>query len=278
MKNIKIFNLLIAALFFFTSCEEVVQIELPSGKPKIIIDANFEVYFDEFPVTANTVVKLRSSTDYFEDEIPVISNAIVTLRNTNNNTIIPFFDANLDGNYTPTINFIPQDNIEYELTVVYDNETYKGTATKIKSPTFTNVVQGDRTLFSGEETEVKVTFKDDGNEENFYLFNFSNNIYNTLEDRFFNGSEYNFSAFYQEDEIELPSTVTIKMSGISKDFYTYFRVLSSQSGQSGGGPFQTIPASLLGNMVNSTNFKNFPLGYFHISETDVIEVDLVANK
>ena len=64
------------------------------------------------------------------------------------------------------------------------------------------------------------------------------------------------------------------MSGISKEYLTYFRVLISQSGQNSGGPFQTIPSSLLGNIVNTTNIENFPLGYFHISETDTYNLSL----
>lgn len=271
MKKLAIF--LFCSIFLF-SCEEVVDIDVPSGEPKLIIDAIFEVYFDAVPVTTNTIVKLRLSADYFDDEIPIVTNAIVTLENLSNNTIISFNDNDLDGNYIPVNTFIPEDNVVYELTIIYNGETFKGKATKIKSPTFISVEQGDRTLFSGEETEVIVEFADDATKEDFYLFDFSNNIYNTLEDRFFNGSIYNFSAFYQEDEIELPTDVLVKMSGISKDYYTYFRVLSSQSGQSGGGPFQTIPSSLLGNIVNTTNTKNFPLGYFHISETDTYNLSL----
>ena len=114
-----------------------------------------------------------------------------------------------------------------------------------KLPLFINVEQGTKTLFSGNETEVIVEFSDDALEDNFYLFDFSNNLYLSIEDRFFNGSDYNFSFFYQEEEVEIPSDVLIKMAGVSQDYYTYFRVLTNQSGQSGGGPFQTTPSSLL---------------------------------
>ena len=68
------------------------------------------------------------------------------------------------------------------------------------------------------------------------------------------------------------------MSGISKDYFSYFRVLVNQSGQNSGGPFESVPSSLLGNMVNRTNEDNFPLGYFHISETDTFTVDLVQKN
>jgi hypothetical protein len=272
MKNIKILPILL--LLLFASCEKVVEIDVPSIAPKLIIDASFEVLFDALPITSNTVVKLRLSADYFEEDIPKVSDAVVFLTNRTDNAIIPFIDINLNGNFSPIDSFIPQDNTEYELTVMYNNETYKGRAKKIKAPTFISVTQGNTTLFSGKETEVKISFQDDISNENFYLFDFTNTSFLALEDRFFNGTAYNFSFFYQEDEISLPANVTLKMSGITKQYFTYFRVLLSQSGQSGGGPFETVPSSLLGNMINTSNENNFPLGYFHISETDSYNIQL----
>ena len=275
MKN-KILFLIVLMSFF--SCEEVVQIDVPSGEPKLIVDAIFEVYFNETPVTAKTNIKLNLSADYFEDEIPVVTNATVFVTNLSNNSVINYSDENQDGNYISDIDFIPEDDVKYELTIIYNGETYKATNKKIKTPKITDAFQGDKTLFSGEETEIKIFFTDDGTQENFYLFNFDYDLYAPIEDRFFNGSNYGFSFFFQEDEIDLPTDVTIKLSGVTKDFHTYFRVLINQSGQNSGGPFQTTPSSLIGNIVNKTNFKNFPLGYFHISETDKLKVSLVDNN
>ena len=276
MKKIYIYTILTVLLF--SNCEKVVDIDVPSIKPKLIIDASFEVLFNESPVKANVAVKLKLSTDYFDETIPTVSDAIVFLTNTADSSVINFSDVNLNGNFTPIINFIPKDAIEYELTVVYKNEIYKGTATKVKSTQIDSAIQGDETLFSGKEIEVKVAFKDNVDNENYYLFNFTNNLFLPLEDRFFNGTNYNFSFFYQEEEIEVPTNVTVTMSGITKDYFTYFRILQNQSGTSGGGPFQSVPSSLLGNIINTTNEANFPLGYFHISETDTINLDLVEKN
>ena len=260
--------------FFLSSCEKVVDVDVPSIEPKLIIDASFEVFFDENPVTTNTVVKLRLSADYFEPSLPIVTNATVFLTNLSNSTVINFQDANADGNYEPTTTFLPEENVTYELTVIYENETYKGTATRVKSTPFTSVTQGDETLFSGNETELKIAFTDDANAENYYLFDLTNNIFLAIEDRFFNGADYNFSYFYDEEELKVPTAVKIKMSGITKEYYTYFRVLIDQSGQNAGGPFETVPSSLLGNMINTTNEANFPLGYFHISGTDTFTIFL----
>jgi hypothetical protein len=271
----KIYILIPLLILLFSNCEKVVDIDLPTIEPKLVIDASFEVLFDAAPVTANTVVKLRLSADYFEENIPTVANAVVFLTNLSDASIINFVDVNLDGTFMPLTNFVPQDSIEYELTVIYQNETYKGKATKVKSTPFTNAIQGDDTLFSGKEIEVKVAFNDNDTSDNYYLFDFTNNLFLPIEDRFFNGNAYNFSFYYQEDEIIAPTAVTIRMSGISKKYFTYFRILLNQSGVNGGGPFASVPASLLGNMINTTNETNFPLGYFHISETDTFTIDLV---
>lgn len=270
----KSYLFLFAVVFFFLGCEKVVDIDVPSIEPKLIIDAAFEVYFDENPVTTKTVVKLRESADYFDTNIPPATNATVYLTDLSNNTRIDFTDTNADGDYEPTTAFFPADNVTYELTVIHKNETYKGTATKIKSTPFSSVTQGDETLFSGNETELKVAFKDAPNEENYYLFDFTNNLFLAIEDRFFDGADYNFSFFYDEEELRVPTAVKIKMSGITKEYFTYFRVLIDQSGQNAGGPFETVPSSLLGNMINTTNTQNFPLGYFHIAETDTFTIFL----
>ena len=276
MKNIKILPVLL--LLMFVNCEKVVEIDVASIPPKLIIDASFEVYFDETPVTAKTNVKLTLSADYFDTAIPAVLGAKVFVTNLNDINIINFLDTDEDGVYEPQSTFIPEDDIEYELTVIYDNETYKGKATKVKSAKFINVMQGDKTLFTGKETEVIIEFSDDINAENFYLVHYTDNRYDALEDRFFNGTEYNKSEFFDEDDLDLPETINISMSGVTKEYFTYFRILINQSGENSGGPFQSVPSSLLGNMINTTNDSNFPLGYFHISETDTFTVDLVQKN
>jgi len=276
MKNRYILPVLI--ILFFSNCEKVIDLEVPSIEPKLIIDASFEVMFDQTPIISNNSVKLRLSADYFEDTIPIVTNATVFLTNLSNNTVIPFSDVNTDGDYEPSGLFIPLDEVEYELTVIYNNETFKGKATKVKTSKLITVEQGEKTLFSGDEIELKISFQDNQAQENYYLFNIDIFNYLTIEDRYFDGSIYNFSYFYEDENIEFPKSIPIKLSGITKEYFTYFRVLIAQSGQNAGGPFQSAPSSLLGNMINTSNEANFPLGYFHISETDTLNLELVEKN
>ena len=66
MKKISIV-LSIISLFVLTNCEKVVDVDLPSSEPKLVIDAIFEVFFDETPVTANTIVCLLYTSDAADD-------------------------------------------------------------------------------------------------------------------------------------------------------------------------------------------------------------------
>ncbi|WP_439132218.1 DUF4249 family protein [Polaribacter sp.] len=270
----KTYILPILFVFLFSKCEKVIEVDVPSIEPKLIIDATFQVYFDENPVSAKTTVKLSESADYFAETIPTVTNATVFLTNLSDNSVIDFTDNDADGEYEPINSFIPADGIEYELTVIHNNETYKGKATKVKSTRIIEVNRGDGTLFSGNEVEINVKIQDELGIDNYYYFDFSNNNYSVLEDRFFDGQEYEVPNFYSEDDIILPTAVNIRMLGISKDYFTYLQILVDQSGQDGGGPFETVPTSLLGNVVNTTNTNNFPLGYFHISETDTFTIFL----
>ena len=62
--------------------------------------------------------------------------------------------------------------------------------------------------------------------------------------------------------------VTIKILGIDERYFNYSSILIEQSEQDGGNPFQTPPAVLRGNILNTTNPDNYPLGYFNLSEAN----------
>jgi hypothetical protein len=55
--------------------------------------------------------------------------------------------------------FIPKDNTAYELTVIYETKTYKGSRVKKSIPIYNKTFQGTgNAFFFGKETELKVSF------------------------------------------------------------------------------------------------------------------------
>ena len=42
------------------------------------------------------------------------------------------------------------------------------------------------------------------------------------------------------------------------------------AGSGSGNPFATPPATVRGNITNTTNNSDYPLGYFHLSEIDTV--------
>ena len=128
--------------------------------------------------------------------------------------------------------------------------------------------QGDGTLFSGNETEVEVSFNDRIDEDNFYLVDLDFDDYLVTEDEFYNGQTFKLSYFY-DDDIDAGRTISISILGVDEPFYNYMNQLIVQAGGD-QGPFQTPSATVRGNIINSTSTEdssNFALGYFAVCET-----------
>ncbi|GAA3517781.1 DUF4249 domain-containing protein [Aquimarina addita] len=261
----------------FINCEDVVEIDVPEGDPRLVIDASFQKYFDEDPITTEGGVKLSLSTPFYDEDIPPVSTATVFITNLQDNTVINFEESSEPGFYVPDTPFFeqPELNIDYELTVIYDNETYKATTQLFPTVPIDNIVQGDRTLFDGDETEIIISFTDDPLVDNFYLFDFDFNLYSAAEDRFISG-DGNFSYFY--DDMVAGQEITIKVLGIDKQYFEYSSQIIEQSGQDGGGPFEVPPTIARGNIINTTNSDNFAFGYFNLSEADRFSLTIVEKE
>ena len=60
--------------------------------------------------------------------------------------------------------------------------------------------------------------------------------------------------------------LNIILSCISSQYYNYMNVLLAIAGSNCGSPFQSPPATVRGNIINTSNETNFALGYFTLSE------------
>jgi hypothetical protein len=258
--------IIVLCTLFFIACEDVVNIELDTAPAKLVIDASLK--WEKGTTGNEQTIKLTTTTDFYATTIPVASGAVVFVRDENANQF-DFVETPGTGNYVCT-NFIPAINRNYTLTVIYNGQTYTASEKLIAVPSIDSVEQTENGGFTGDEVEVKFYFQDFPNEANFYLINFNASnallpIIDVIDDDFFQGNQM-FA--YLANDLETDDSIRLQLQGISERYYNYMNVLLGIAGTNGGSPFQTPPATVRGNIINQTNFDNFALGYFSVSETD----------
>ena len=260
--------LLFALTISLFSCEDVIEVEVQNTTPRLVIDAQFNIFTALEAPRLEGGVKLSMSANYFDEELPVVKDALVTITHLNSGLEYPLlFDESI-GMFVPDkIDFLTDFNSKYELSVLHQGQAYTGSTVFVPVPPILKAVQGTKTLFSGDETEIILSFQDFSEREDFYLYDFGQEIYRPIEDRFFQGEEFVFSHFYSSDEVKVGDIITIKAHGVEEQYYNYFNLILTLT-DSNGGPFQSLPASSRGNILNVTQPDNYPLGYFLISESD----------
>jgi len=262
----------------FTSCEDVIDVNLSEGKTRLVIEASLD--WEKGTSGNQQLIKLSTSSPYFQtNENNEVTGASVKVTNNNTGAEYIFTDEN-DGTYTIS-NFAPIIGHTYTLEVVHNGETYIGNETLMSVPSITNVTQSVEGGFDDELLQVNFNYNDPPEEENFYLTKFMEEgdlfpVLEDLSDEFVNGNE--IDDFWEkeddEDANEIPfesgDKVSISLYAISKRYYNYIRLLIEQY-DSGGNPFSSTAAQIKGNCVNTTNSENYPYGYFRV--TQVVKVD-----
>lgn len=264
MKNLKYILFAFIAISFL-SCEDVVDVDLNTVAPRLVIDAS--IVWQKGTVGNIQKIKLTTTTSYYETTSPPVSGATIYITDSNNNTF-NFIENSGTGEYICT-DFIPVLNASYVLNVLYDGQNYTASETLKPVPEIDIIEQNNNGGFSGDEIEIKTYITDNASTVDFYLWKYEPSFaviptYGITDDDFFNGNQ--FSDFYINEELESGNTLGISVYGISQTYYNYMNILLDISG--GGGPFSTPTATLRGNIVNQTDFNNYALGYFNVSEMD----------
>ncbi len=116
MRYLKISILI--CLGILTSCEEVIEVDVPTSAPRLVIEASLD--WEKGTSGADQTIKLSLSTPFYEIAISPVSGAsVIVVDQSNGNTY--FFNDQEDGRYTIS-NFEPFLGHTYTLEVIYDNE------------------------------------------------------------------------------------------------------------------------------------------------------------
>lgn len=265
VSNFKPLNLFkkIALLFLLLpllSCEEVVDVDLEESDPRLVIEASL---LWDFPQARNPLaVRLSTTAPYFEEEIPPATGAQVRVFDAEG-TQYEFRETE-PGLYLHE-GFVAEEGESFQLEVIYEDQVYQASESLVTTPQIDFIEQNDEGGFTGDEIELRAFYTDPAGKGDYYFFRFfhdelSIQIY---DDELIDGNQ-SFASFSNED-LEAGDEVFFELQSISRGFYDYLFILRSQAG-SGGGPFQTQPTIVRGNIVNTTNKENFAFGYFRLSQ------------
>jgi hypothetical protein len=260
----KIFLLILLAIFI-TSCEDVINVDLKTEKPRLVIDAS--INWEKGTLGNKQSIKLSTTTGFYDTEIPTVSNAIVTITDSQNR-VFNFIESNVLGKYDCD-NFIPSLNENYILKVITNQQTYIASEKLFPIPEINKIENVLKNTFGVEQYEFKAYYNDPIDFNNFYMYRYfdgKQTFYRVDKDEFFQGNE--FFSIFQNDEVKKDDEVTITHFGISETYYNYMNIILDIAGNSGGSPFQSPPATVKGNVINQTDPANFALGYFRLSEVD----------
>ena len=252
----------------FSSCEEVVNVDLNTGSPKLVIDANIQ--WLKGTTGSTQKIKLSTTTDFYSNTIPTVSGATVSVTDSDNQ-IFSFIEIPNTGEYVCD-HFIPVINKKYTLNINHNGENYEASNTLFATPEIKRIEQKTVPGFGNkEEIQVKFFYQDNATENNYYLVSVKNSTkvspeYGTIDDTFFQGNE--MFGFYNDKDLKKGIVLDFSVEGISQQYFNYMSKLIAISGSGGGNPFATAPATLRGNIINKTNTEKYPLGYFNLSEID----------
>lgn len=260
--------LAVSCCFLLLSCTKVVKVNVETAEPKLVIDASI----DWVKGTAGNEqeIRLSTTTGYYSTAFPTVSGADIVITNAAN-TIFNFIENPGTGVYLCS-DFQPVIGETYTLKVALNGEVYTATETCIGVPDIeADIAQDNTGGFGGDEVEITYYYQDNGNEENYYLHRILSPVsvfpdYKAVDDEKSQGNL--MQEYFSDKDLKAGDPINIRLYGISRRYYDYFRKLLAASGAE-AGPFQTTPGSVRGNIINQTHFENFAYGYFRISEVAV---------
>ena len=290
---------LLGIAFLFPSCQDVIDLNLPDGDTVLVVEGR--ITNDS---TETHQVALTYSSPYFKDQpAPVASGAFLELTDETDNVTYSFTETPAgSGVYVTTA--VGQVGHVYSLYIRDNstNEEYRSIPEEMNFvPEITSIYSefiDDGDIFDEEGWSVFIeTFEPagkgdhyrwrstvDGNllDDPFDIFVASDdlvdgNIISELDmvegiefkDELEDGDDENL-VIIGKDSIE----VVIEQSTISERAFEFYNLIQQQTAFV-GGPFDSPPAPIRGNVKNTEGENNFALGYFLVSAVEKASITIV---
>jgi Domain of unknown function (DUF4249) len=253
MKNIAILGLLFLAI---TSCTKIINVDLNSTDPKVIIEADITDQTGGYQVKITKTVNFSDANNF-----PAVKGAVVTI--SDNTGATQTLTETITGLYTlKDAKGVSEKT--YSLKVVAEGKTYTATSTMPKAVEFLGVNIQESPFQRPNSTTKEYTyfpsFFDPADAQNNYLFILSTKgirdkgFENIFNDNIINGVRNQRPVRGSDDfKVNSKDTITVEMQCIDKGVYDYYYSLNQISSNNGNS---ATPANPVSNILGGA------LGYF----------------
>jgi Domain of unknown function (DUF4249) len=262
-KNI---SLIICSVFVFYSCQKVVNLNLNTAPPQIVIQGEVTDASGPYTVSINQSVGF-----YADNSFPAISGAVVTI--SDDQGVTDSLTETSPGLYvTHILQGAPGHS--YTLSVVVQQKNYTAVSTMPLPVTLDSVTFQTTSGFGQHRISAIVNFQDPPGIKNYYQFieyinaqQFTKDIF-VFDDRLSDGKYINATLRMDSSYLNSGDQLEVKMNCIDVNVYNYFYQLAQSSG---AGIFNTTasPAN------PASNFSNGAYGYFsaHTTQSKIVTVN-----
>lgn len=275
----------IAGAVLFSSCTDVIKVDVDPGETLLVVDA----WVSNSPGTQN--IKLTTTSPYFSNvNTPAVTGASVVLTDITTNKNYTFSDAGF-GNYsfTPTVaDTMCVVGHQYQLSIVYQGNSYNAFSKLNRTTVVDSIIWQDLQGQIGTDNGLfpYVVAKDSAGGKDFYWIKaYHNGVYinnpsniNVCEDAgggdgtdglyfippnaYFNVTPGNKP--YKENDI-----CTIEIYSINKNSYDFLTQAQIQMTNSQSGLFASTPENVRTNINVVTSGAPKALGWFNIGAVSV---------
>ena len=262
------------------SCEDLIQVDVPDGSTKMVVEALL------YNTDSVHVIKLSTTAPYFDkNPAPRVSGAKVFILSSTGDSIA--FSETMVGSGEYTAEYQLVDSTEYHLNIIRpDGRIYRSYGEKLLRVPPLELYQSEDYLdsisgFRPEGYYVSFRTVEPAGIGDYYRWIIFVNGEQLLtpqyfwiaDDRLVDGNViYEFPQFFVYG-LQPGDSVEIWQTSISARAYNFWYLLQEQVFNS-GSPFDTPPSSAKGNVICLSNPNEIVLGYFSTSsrESDGITV------
>jgi hypothetical protein len=247
-------TLILCTALFFSACEKVIDIDLNSSEPKVVIEGSITDQPGPYTIRISKTVNFDEPNTF-----PAVSGAMVQISDDAGN-YETLTETATPGIYsTNTIQGVP--GRTYTLTVAIAGNTYSAVSTMPQPVSIDTLLVEEFTGPHGSGKVIQARYPDPAGIANFYRFSLfidNEEEYILLDDDRLQDGELTTLALFSPNPsqglTDTGDTAAVYMQIIDKGVYEYFRTLYQMSGGSHGGSVST--ANPLSNISNGA------LGYF----------------